>query len=177
MIDRIRPQAQLKQLSSSYHAVLLLRQARDRLIVTTLSFAAYFAVKVILVVHALKRRQQRVVHLREVPEGGPCGRSAPRIGTVLARGVPEYAATSAAASLALRDAAWGRLERGEAVSTRVRCVVPVSLPRRFHEFQSRCLPNAATADGSACEATYGDGRCPARTGDLLLVRQALYQLS
>jgi hypothetical protein len=26
-------------------------------------------------------------------------------------------------------------------------------------------------------ADYGDGRCPARTGDLLLVRQALYQLS
>jgi hypothetical protein len=52
MVDRIGPQAQRDQLSSSYHAVLLLRQARNRLIVTPLSFAANFAVKVILVAHA-----------------------------------------------------------------------------------------------------------------------------
>jgi hypothetical protein len=58
-----------------------------------------------------------------------------------------------------------------------RPVQPSALPRRFHS-NIRERPSAsAMAEIPLRKRTREDGRCPARTGDLLLVRQALYQLS
>jgi hypothetical protein len=52
MIDRAGAHAGGQELGPSHHAVLSLRQACDRLVVTTLTFAPYYVVKVRVVAHA-----------------------------------------------------------------------------------------------------------------------------
>lgn len=55
MIDRPGAQTEGGQLRSSNHSVLPLSQARDHLVVTSLTFAPYYVVNVKLVAHAGQR--------------------------------------------------------------------------------------------------------------------------
>jgi hypothetical protein len=68
---------------------------------------------------------------------------------------------------------------------RARCLSQAACRGTSATSASKTLPqtlsdlvgDSSECSGSASEADSCDGRCPARTGDLLLVRQALYQLS
>jgi hypothetical protein len=60
MIDCVRAQAEFHQLRSRDHPILALRETRHRLVVTTLTFAAYMAVKVSGVAHAREDGARRV---------------------------------------------------------------------------------------------------------------------
>jgi hypothetical protein len=74
-----------------------------------------------------------------------------------------------------------RLDVGTRRDTRAPARVLRFRRERFHNASTALFTTgliAAAPDGqSASKAVRGDGRCLARTGDLLLVRQALYQLS
>lgn len=60
-VDRIRPQAEHEQLAPSHHAPLAAREVRDRLVDgIRVTLAAYLAVNVTRVGHALKRGAIRV---------------------------------------------------------------------------------------------------------------------
>ena len=60
MIDRAGAHAEGGQLRASNDAVLTLSQARDRLVVTSLTFAPYYVVKVRFVAHAGQRASPAV---------------------------------------------------------------------------------------------------------------------
>ena len=66
---------------------------------------------------------------------------------------------------------------GESQSARISPSSSRALPQRFHEISKERTRRTLCLRNPAPKRTRDNGRCLARTGDLLLVRQALYQLS